>query len=152
VVDGRERRDHNPAGAQLRLQLAQRDGGLGIDKGPEQILVRIQNPTTVAADPARRHRPGLAHPPHQLHGRRRADFIANGGLSDRTATLNRPHNPLAKVLGQRCCHGAPPVTPLHRGIRTTDSDQSQTALARFSHAPDEEHSPPLQMGSRLIAV
>ena len=73
-------------------------------------------------------RPGLAHPPHQLHGRRRADFIANGGLSDRTATLNRPHNPLAKVLGQRCCHGAPPVTPLHRGIRTTDSDQSQTAL------------------------
>jgi hypothetical protein len=54
VVDGRERRDHNPAGAQLRLQLAQRDGGLGIDKGPEQILVRIQNRTTVAADPARR--------------------------------------------------------------------------------------------------
>jgi hypothetical protein len=105
-MDGRESRHHDSAGAQLRLQLGQRYGGHGLDKRPEQILVRLQNRTAVAADPVRRHRPGLTHPPQKLHGRRRADLIAGGRLSDRTATLDRPHDPLAKVPGQRCCHGA----------------------------------------------
>jgi len=81
-MDGRESRHHDGAGAQLRLQLGQRDGGPGLDKGPEQILVRPQNRTAVAADPARRHRPGLTQPPQKLHGRGWADLIAGGRLSD----------------------------------------------------------------------
>jgi hypothetical protein len=53
-----------------------------ISTRPEQILVRPQNRTAVAADPARRHRPGLTHPPQKLHGRGWADLIAGGRLSD----------------------------------------------------------------------
>jgi len=82
MVDGRESRHPDGASAQLRLQLGQRDGGLGLDKGPEQILVRLQNRTAVSADPAGRHRSGLAHPPHQLHGRGGTDLIAGRRLSD----------------------------------------------------------------------
>src|SRR5918997_1634474 len=99
MVDGRESRHHDGAGAQLRLQFVQCYGRPGLDKGPEQILVRLQNRTTVAAC-------RIELPPST------ARTIRSRRSWDNGAVMARLH-----------AHA-----PQHLGIRTSDSVQSQTAL------------------------
>ena len=68
-VNGRERLYLNSTGLQLGLDLGQREAGLGVHQGAEQILMRLEHRTTMAANAGWHGRPGLAQPPHQLHGR-----------------------------------------------------------------------------------
>jgi hypothetical protein len=81
-VNGRERLHLNSAGPQLGLDLGQRDAGLGVHQGSEQTLMRFEHRTTMAADALWGDRAGLAQPPHELHGSRRADLITSGRLTD----------------------------------------------------------------------
>ena len=67
-VNGRERQHHDPAGAQFGLDLGERDAGLGVHEGSQQILMRLEHRTAMTADPLWHYRAGLAQPPHQLHG------------------------------------------------------------------------------------
>src|SRR5215218_821786 len=97
--------------------------------------MRLQPRTPVAADLGWCRAAGLAHPLHQLNGRRRADREATGRLPDRTTTFDGPHEPLTEVLGQGSGHNEPRCSrPQLPGIRTSDSMQLQTALAGFHHS------------------
>jgi hypothetical protein len=106
-VNGRERLYLNSTGLQLGLDLGQRDAGLGLHQGAEQILMRLEHWTTMAADPIRPDRAGLAQAAHELDGSRGTDLIADSSLADGTPPLNSPYNAPAQVLGQRCGHGEP---------------------------------------------
>jgi hypothetical protein len=68
-VNGRERLHHDLTGPQFGLDLGQCDAGLGLHEGAEQILMRLEHRTTMAANAGWHGGPGLAQPPHQLHGR-----------------------------------------------------------------------------------
>jgi hypothetical protein len=52
-VNGRERLHLNPAALQFGLDLAERDAGLALHQGAEQILMRLEHRTTMAADAGR---------------------------------------------------------------------------------------------------
>jgi hypothetical protein len=52
-MNGRERLHHDPAGAQFGLDLGERDTGLGLHQGAEQILMRLEHRTTMASNPVR---------------------------------------------------------------------------------------------------
>src|SRR3954467_5768774 len=129
VGDGRERLHRDPAGRKRRLDLTKRDPGLARHDGPQVVRMRLQQRTPVAADLGWCRAAGLAHPLHQLNGRRRADREATGRLPDRTTTFDGPHEPLTEVLGQGSGHNEPRCSrPQLPGIRTSDSVQLQTAL------------------------
>src|SRR3954465_14004512 len=102
--------------------------------------MRLQQRTPVAADLGWCRAAGLAHPLHQLNGRRRADREATGRLPDRTTTFDGPHEPLTEVLGQGSGHNEPRCSrPQLPGIRTPDSVQLQTALTLLlnnAHSPE----------------
>jgi hypothetical protein len=104
VVKGRERPHHDPAGLQHGPDLRERDLRLGLHERAQQILVRLKDAPTMSADPGRRRRTGFTHTAQQLHGRRGTDLIARRRLPDRTALLNRPHDPRTQILRQRGCH------------------------------------------------
>jgi hypothetical protein len=106
-MNGQERLHHDPAGAQFGLDLGQRDAGLGVHQGAQQLLMRLEHRTTMAADALWGDRTRLPQPPHELHGGRGTDLITSGRLADRTALLNGTHDAPAQVLGQRCGHGEP---------------------------------------------
>jgi hypothetical protein len=89
------------------LDLGERDAGLGVYQGAQQILMRLEDWTAMTADALWSDRAGLAQPPHELHSSRGADLVANSRLTDRAAFLNSPDNAPAQVLGQRCGHGEP---------------------------------------------
>src|SRR3954452_482928 len=131
VGDGGQRLHHDAADRQRRFDLPQRDPSLARHDGPQVVRVLLQQGTPVAPNLRWRCAAGLAHPLHQLDGRRGAHGKAAGRLPDRAATLDNSHDPLTQVLGQRCGHDQ-----LHRShpqnlrIRSFDSVQGQTALAR----------------------
>src|SRR5215213_10976343 len=98
--------------------------------------MRLQQRTPRAADLGWCRAAGLAHPLHQLNGRRRADREATGRLPDRTTPFDGPHEPLTEVLGQGSGHNEPRCSrPQLPGIRTSDSMQLQTALAEKKSEP-----------------
>src|SRR3954447_7707168 len=149
VGDGRERLHRDPAGRKRRLDLTKRDPGLARHDGPQVVRMRLQQRTPVAADLGWRRAAGLAHPLHQLNGRRRADREATGRLPDRTTTFDGPHEPLTEVLGQGSGHNEPGYSrPQLPGIRTSDSVQLQTALDQAVEAvgvePDAQPALALQ--------
>src|SRR3954471_13661719 len=131
VGDGGERLHDNAAGVQGVAHLLERDPSLAQHDGPQVVRVLLQQGTPVAANLGRDQAAGLAHPLHQLDGRRGAYGEAAGGLPDRTTTFNGLHDPLTEILGQGRGHDQ-----LHRSrprpppIRTPDSVQARTALAR----------------------
>jgi len=98
-MNGRERLHLDPAGAQFGLDLGQRDAGLGVHQGAQQLLMRLEHRTTVTADALWGDRAGLAQSPHQLHGGRGTDLVTSGRLADRTTPLNGTHDAPAQVLG-----------------------------------------------------
>jgi hypothetical protein len=57
----------------------------------------VQHRPSVTAKPRRRRAAALAHSAHQLDRRGRADLKPQRGLTDRTALLDRPNDPLAQV-------------------------------------------------------
>lgn len=61
----------------------------------------------MAANLPRRHAAGLAHPLHQLDGRRRANLELRGRRTGRATDIDRPNDALAQILGQGCCHAGP---------------------------------------------
>src|SRR5215213_391532 len=111
--------------------------------------MRLQPRTPVAADLGWCRAAGLAHPLHQLNGRRRADREATGRLPDRTTTFDGPHEPLTEVLGQGSGHNEPHCSrPQLPGIRTSDSVQLQTALAPEPDPAGEDRSKTDDRGER----
>jgi hypothetical protein len=106
-MNGRERLHFDPAGPQFGVDLGKRNAGLGIDQRSQQFLMRLEYGTAMAADALWDHRACLAQPPHQLHGGRGTDLIADSRLADRAALLNGANDAPAQVLGQRCGHGEP---------------------------------------------
>src|SRR4051812_41259108 len=129
VGDGGQRLHHDAAGRQRRFDLPQRDPSLARHDGPQVVRVLLQQGTPVAPNLRWRCAAGLAHPLHQLDGRRGAHGKAAGRLPDRAATLDNSHDPLTQVLGQRCGHDQLHRShPQHPGSRTLDSVQARTAL------------------------
>jgi hypothetical protein len=50
-MNGRERLHHDPAGSQFDLDLGQRDAGLGVHQGSQQILVGLEHRAEMASNP-----------------------------------------------------------------------------------------------------
>ena len=63
-MNGREGLHLDPAGAPFGSDFRQRDAGLGVHQGAQQILMWLKHWATVPADALWRHRAGLAQPPH----------------------------------------------------------------------------------------
>jgi hypothetical protein len=114
VGNGGERLHDDPAGRKRRLDLTKGDPSLAQHDGPQVVRVLLQQRTPRAADLCRGRAAGLAHPLHQLDGRRGAHGKAAGRLPDRTAPFDGPHDPLTQVLGQRRGHDQ-----LHRSHPST---------------------------------
>lgn len=55
-----ERAHLDPTGAQFGLDLGERNAGLGLHQGSEQILMRLEHRATMATNPIRPDRAGLA--------------------------------------------------------------------------------------------
>jgi hypothetical protein len=83
VGDGGQRLHDDAAGRKRRLDLPQRDPRLAQHKGPQVVRVLLQQGTPVAPNLRRCRAAGLAHPLHQLDGRRSAHREAAGRLPDR---------------------------------------------------------------------
>src|SRR3954462_3499590 len=134
VGNGGQRLHHDAAGRQRRFDLPQRDPSLARHDGPQVVRVLLQQGTPVAPNLRWRCAAGLAHPLHQLDGRRGAHGKAAGRLPDRAATLDNSHDPLTQVLGQRCGHDQLHRShPQHPGSRTLDSVQARTALVAMDN-------------------
>jgi len=52
-MNGRERLHHDPAGVEFGLDLGQRDAGLGVHQGAQQILMRLEHRAELASNPVR---------------------------------------------------------------------------------------------------
>lgn len=130
-VNGRERLHGDPAGAQFSLDLEERDAGLGVHQGSQQILMRLEHRTTMAANSVWLRGAGLAQPPHELQGRGGAHFVTSGSLTDRAALLNGTHNAPAQVLrngvvmASRDAHAPPPPSSQTSRFRSTPNRSSQ---------------------------
>ncbi len=83
-----------PRAAGAALISLQRDPSLARHDGPQVVRVLLQQGTPVAANLRRGRAAGLAHPLHQLDGRRGAHGKAAGRLPDRAAIFDSPHDPL----------------------------------------------------------
>src|SRR5690242_7653550 len=134
VGDGGERLHDNATGVQGVAHLLERDPSLARHDGPQVVRVLLQQGTPRAANLGWGQAAGLAHPLHQLDGRRGAHGEAAGGLPDRAATLDSMHDPLPEILGQGGRHEQLHHSrPRHPGIRSSDSVQDRTALVLQLH-------------------
>jgi hypothetical protein len=95
VGDRRKRLHRNAALGQRRLDLAERDPGLGRRDRPQIVGMGLQQRPAVAADLRWRRAAGPSHALHQLDGRRRAYLEAFRSPPDRAALRNRANDPIA---------------------------------------------------------
>src|SRR6185437_11554652 len=132
VGNGGERLHDDATGVQDVTHLLERDPSLARHNGSQLVRLLLQQGTPVAANLGWGQTAGLAHPLHQLDGRRGAHGEAAGGLPNGAPIFNDPHDPLPEILGQGGRHDQLHHSrPRHPGIRSSDSVQDRTALAEY---------------------
>src|SRR6185503_11838590 len=133
VGNGGERLHDDATGVQDVTHLLERDPSLARHNGSQLVRMLLQQGTPVAANLGWGQTAGLAHPLHQLDGRRGAHGEAAGRMPNGAPIFDDPHDPLPEILGQGGRHDQLHHSrPRHPGIRSSDSVQDRTALARRS--------------------
>jgi hypothetical protein len=104
VGDGRERLHHHAARMERIAHLLERHPGLALDDRLQRLGMRLEDRPAITADLGRGCTARFADTLHQLDSRRRAHLKPNRCSSGRSSAFDKPDDPLAQILGQRCRH------------------------------------------------